>query len=160
MKKFKVTEECISCHACVEVAKDNFKMGEEIAYVYNQPETEEQEKLCNDALEVCPVSAIVVEKETTQEQEVKQKNKVILSKDNVKEVLDKYPHLKDVLVEFSPKFKKLLNPVMYNTLARFATFNEAAKVTKVSICELLHILNNVVNISYKKPSKTYTNLYT
>ena len=37
MKPYKVTEECISCHACVEVTDKNFKMGEELAYVYKQP---------------------------------------------------------------------------------------------------------------------------
>jgi len=61
MKTYKVTEECISCHACVEVADKNFKMGEEIAYVYKQPENEAEENQCQDALEVCPVGAIISE---------------------------------------------------------------------------------------------------
>jgi len=140
MKKYKVTEKCISCHACVEVAGKNFKMGKEKAYVYKQPEDEAEEKQCQDALSACPVGAIVSE-----EKNINTKIKEpILAKHKVKETLDKYPQLKDVLLDFSDKFKKLLNPVMYNTLAKFATFNEAAKVSGVSICEILHVLNKAI----------------
>lgn len=137
MKTYKVTEECISCHACVEVAKDNFDMGEEIAYVYKQPVNEDEERLCREALEVCPVNAIESEDNSI----ATEKKEPILAKSKVKETLDKYPHLKDVLIGFSGKFKKLLNPVMYNTLAKFASFNEAAKVSGISVCEILHVLN-------------------
>ena len=140
MKKYKVTEECISCHACVEVADKNFKMGDEKAYVYKQPENEAEEKQCQDALDVCPVGAIEIEEENLNTK----KKEPILAKHKVKETLDKYPQLKDVLLDFSGKFKKLLNPVMYNTLAKFATFNEAAKVSGVSICEILHVLNKAI----------------
>jgi NitT/TauT family transport system substrate-binding protein len=140
MKKYKVTEECISCHACVEVADKNFKMGDEFAYVYKQPKNKEEESLCEEALEICPVGAI-----ESEEQRVENKRKEpILSKHKVKDTLDKHPQLKDVLTDFSDKFKKLLNPVMYNTLARYATFNEAAKVTGISICEILHMLNKAI----------------
>jgi len=137
VKLYKVTEECISCHACVEVAKDNFEMGEKIAYVKKQPENETEEKLCEEALEACPVNAIECEEQSV----VTDGKEPILAKSNVKETLDKYPQLKDVLLGFSEKFKKLLNPVMYNTLARFASFNEASKVSGISVCEILHVLN-------------------
>ncbi len=137
MNTYKVTDECISCHACVEVAKDNFEMGEKIAYVNKQPENETEEKLCSEALDVCPVNAIESEENSI----TTEKKAPILAKSNVKDTLDKYPHLKDVLIGFSEKFKKLLNPVMYNTLARFASFNEAATVSGISVCEILHVLN-------------------
>jgi len=137
MKTYKVTEGCISCHACVNVAGTNFKMGEEQAYVFKQPENEEEEKQCQSALEICPVGAIESEEKQTKTEQ----KEPILANHKVKETLDKYPYLKDVLVGVSDKFKKLLNPVMYNTLAKFATFNEAAKVSGISICEILHLLN-------------------
>ncbi len=137
MKTFKVTEECISCHACVEVAEKNFKMGEEKAFVYKQPENEADENQCQSALDVCPVGAIESEEKNINTE----KKEPILAKHKVKETLDKYPQLKDVLLGFSDKFKKLLNPIIYNTLAKFASFNEAAKVSGVSVCEILHILN-------------------
>jgi NitT/TauT family transport system substrate-binding protein len=137
MKTFKVTEECISCHACVEVAPNNFAMNSlEIAYVKKQPENSDEEKRSQEALDVCPVQAIEI---TAQNQNLDKEP--ILASSNIKKTLDSNTLLKDVLINFSPKFSKLLNPIMYNTLAKFATFNEAAKVTGISICEILHILN-------------------
>ncbi len=137
MKTYNVTEACINCHACVEIAETNFEMGEEIAYVKKQPENEVEDIQCQEALEVCPVNAI----ESEEQNVVSESREPILAKHNVKETVDKYPHLKDALLSFSDKFKKLLNPVMYNTLARFASFNEAAKVSAISVCEILHMLN-------------------
>ena len=138
---YKVNEECISCRACVEVAENNFEMGESgLAYVIKQPQNADELKECEEALDICPVAAIEKKSENTE----KEKPKPIIASSNVKVILDEHPQLKDVLIELSPKFKKILNPVMYNTLARFASFNEAAKVTKISICEILHKLNNAL----------------
>ena len=140
MKTFQINEDCIACHACVEVASENFEMGDAVAFVKKQPENAEEEKLCQDALDVCPVNAILSEEGNQAEV----KSEAVLARDNVKETLDKYPQLKDVLVNFSNKFEKLLNPAMYNTVTRFATFEDAARVTKFSICEILHTLNEAL----------------
>jgi len=138
MNKYHVTEECVSCHACIEVAGNNFEMSSSgLAYVKKQPENKNEEKQCEQALDVCPVAAI----ERLDQNDLSTDQKPILASFNVKETLDKYPQLKDILIEFSPKFKKLLNPVMYNTLAHFASFNEAARVTGLSVCEILHVIN-------------------
>ena len=145
MKIYKITDECIACHACVEVAPDNFDMGEEIAYIKKQPENADEESFCQDALEVCPVNAILSE-EGTQDEVTREP---ILARDNVKKTLDAYPQLKDVLVGLSDKFQKLLNPTVYNTVAKFATFNDAARVTKVSVCEILHTLNEAIGTKAK-----------
>ena len=51
MKRYHVAENCIACYACVEVASDNFEMGDTIAYLKKQPENAEEENLCDDALE-------------------------------------------------------------------------------------------------------------
>jgi len=140
MKTYKVTDDCIACHACVEVAKNNFEMGDDIAFIKKQPENSKEEKQSQQALDICPVGAI--ESQIVESTETNENNRTpIFAKDNVKETFDAHPHLKDVLVDFSEKFRKILNPVMYNTLARFVSFNEAAKVAKVSICEILHVLN-------------------
>ncbi|MCK5825158.1 MAG: DUF1858 domain-containing protein [Ichthyobacteriaceae bacterium] len=145
MKIYKVTEECISCNACEEVASANFEMGSGIAIIKKQPENIDEENKCEEALDICPVSAIehveVQEDENKEENKEQNANQPILGNSNVKEVLDKHPELKEILTDFSDKFSKLLNPVMYNTLARFASFNDAAKATGISICEILHLLN-------------------
>ena len=51
---------CIACDACVIAAPDNFNMNEDDghAFVTKQPEGPEEESLCREALEGCPVEAI------------------------------------------------------------------------------------------------------
>ena len=145
MKKYKVSEECIGCRACVEVAADNFEINDNnIAYLKKQPENEKEESQSIEALEVCPVNAIFVEN-----QKVADLPDAVLASSNIKATLDKHPELKPVLVDLSPKFKRMQNPALYNTLARFANFNDAAKITGISVCEILHTINNYLGIEDK-----------
>jgi Ferredoxin len=55
-----VDQSCIACDACVLTAPHNFSMHEEDghAYVAKQPESPEEEALCKEAMEGCPVEAI------------------------------------------------------------------------------------------------------
>ena len=53
-----VDEQCIACGVCEGEAPENFKMGDEYAYVYKQPENDEEKEACENALEACPVDAI------------------------------------------------------------------------------------------------------
>lgn len=53
-----VDEQCIACGVCVGEAPENFEMSDEYAYVYKQPENEEEKEACENALEACPVDAI------------------------------------------------------------------------------------------------------
>ena len=145
MDKFIVSDECISCKACVGVAGDNFELGEnKKAYLKKQPDTEQELALCNKALSVCPVDAISINNEVKESPA-----KPIIGEDNVKKTLDTYPGLKPILADLSPKFKRMQNPALYNTLARFASFNDAAKVTGVSICEILHAINRYLGTEDK-----------
>lgn len=58
--KFYVDDTCIDCDACRATAPDNFMRNEEGGYsfVSKQPENPEEEQLCKDAMEGCPVEAI------------------------------------------------------------------------------------------------------
>lgn len=57
---FYVDRECIDCDLCRETAPENFQRNEDegFSFVYRQPESEEEIKLCQEALEGCPVEAI------------------------------------------------------------------------------------------------------
>ena len=57
---FYVDDQCIDCDLCRETAPANFKRNDDEAYsyVYKQPETQEEEELCREALDGCPVEAI------------------------------------------------------------------------------------------------------
>jgi ferredoxin len=58
--KFYVDDQCIDCDACRETAPDFFRRNDDkgYSYVYKQPERPEDEDLCLEALEGCPVEAI------------------------------------------------------------------------------------------------------
>jgi ferredoxin len=58
--KYYVDENCIDCDVCRQTAPDNFGHQEDegYAYVMKQPESEDEEELCKEALESCPVEAI------------------------------------------------------------------------------------------------------
>ncbi len=55
-----VDEQCIACEVCVNEAPDNFKMSDDGAYafVFKQPESDEEKEACQAALASCPVDAI------------------------------------------------------------------------------------------------------
>ena len=57
---FYVDTECINCDACLLAAENHFKINEDeaYAYVYKQPQNEEEKAACQEALEACPVEAI------------------------------------------------------------------------------------------------------
>jgi len=67
---------------------------------------------------------------------------VITGKTKIKDALKNHPELKEVLTGYSSKFKKLNNKLIFNTIAKWATFNDVAKVGNISICDLLHTLNS------------------
>lgn len=101
------------------------------AFMITQPKNKKEEKACDIAQGICPVQAI----------EVASDKKVIVSMSKVRETLEQNPELRETLWAMSPKFKTMQNPVMWNTVARFATFKDAAKMTGISVCEILHTLN-------------------
>lgn len=58
--KWFVDSQCIDCDLCRTTAPANFKQNpdEGYSFVYKQPENDEEAKLCQQALEECPVEAI------------------------------------------------------------------------------------------------------
>ncbi|MES2310447.1 MAG: ferredoxin [Verrucomicrobiota bacterium] len=58
--RFFVDNNCIDCDLCRETAPSNFTRQDDGGYsfVYKQPSTPEEEELCKQAMEGCPVEAI------------------------------------------------------------------------------------------------------
>lgn len=58
--KWYVDKQCILCSLCSELAPKNFKEAEtgDHDFVYKQPENEEEETQCQEAMSQCPVEAI------------------------------------------------------------------------------------------------------
>jgi len=58
--KWYVDASCIICSLCSELAPNNFKEADSGDHdiVFKQPENEEEEGQCQEALEQCPVESI------------------------------------------------------------------------------------------------------
>lgn len=58
--RYYVDNQCIDCDLCRETARECFKRNDDGGYsfVYKQPSNPEEENLCKDAMEGCPVEAI------------------------------------------------------------------------------------------------------
>jgi len=58
--RFYVDESCIDCDLCHETAPGHFARNEDEgrSFVARQPRTPEEEALCREALDACPVEAI------------------------------------------------------------------------------------------------------
>ncbi len=58
--KFYCDTQCIDCDLCRETAPDNFKRNDDGGYsfVFKQPENEDEEARCKEAMAGCPVEAI------------------------------------------------------------------------------------------------------
>ena len=55
-----ITQLCISCALCQETAPGHFRANDQegYCYVFKQPETPEEERLCSEAKKACPMDAI------------------------------------------------------------------------------------------------------
>lgn len=89
-------------------------------------------------------------------------NLIITPKTKVLELIETYPELEDVLIEYAPAFKKLKNPVLRKTVAKIATLQQAAAIGNVKTEELINRLRKEVgqeiiagetgtNYNYGKP---------
>jgi len=65
---------------------------------------------------------------------------IISPKTKVGELLDAYPQLESVLLDLSPAFAKLKNPILRKTVARIATLQQAAVVGGLKTDELVNRL--------------------
>jgi len=83
---------------------------------------------------------------------------IITPKTKVLQVIEAYPQLEDVLIDYVPAFKKLKNPVLRNTVAKIATLQHAAAVGNVKVEDLINLLRkNVGQDLYTENARTLYN---
>ncbi|MCY1721208.1 DUF1858 domain-containing protein [Prolixibacteraceae bacterium Z1-6] len=69
---------------------------------------------------------------------------IITPKTKVLQLIEAYPQLEDVLIDYVPAFKKLKNPVLRKTVAKIATLQQAAAVGSVKVEDLINVLRKEV----------------
>ena len=76
---------------------------------------------------------------------MEQKEKLIITpKTKVMQLIETWPQLEEVLIEYVPAFSKLKNPVLRRTVARIATLQQAASVGNVKVEDLINRLRQEV----------------
>ena len=74
---------------------------------------------------------------------------MITPEDKIADIIEKYPFVKDKLIERNRVFRNLNNPVVFNTVGKFAKITDIAKVSGENIDELIHFINELVEDSDK-----------
>ncbi len=73
------------------------------------------------------------------------KNELIITpKTKVSQLIETYPQLEDVLIEYAPAFKKLKNPDLRKTIARITTLQQAAAIGNVKVEDMINRLRKEV----------------
>ena len=70
---------------------------------------------------------------------------MITAQDKIADIIAKYPAMKEKLMQRSPKFQNLSNPVMLQTVARFASVADAARMAGEDLDEFLAFLNSGID---------------
>jgi hypothetical protein len=65
---------------------------------------------------------------------------IIAPKTKVAELINAYPKLEQVLVDYVPAFERLKNPVLRKTVARITTLQQAAAIGGVEVEDLINHL--------------------
>ena len=74
-----------------------------------------------------------------------EKKQIIISpKTKVLQLIETYPELEEVLINYVPAFKKLKNPILRKTVAKIATLQQAASIGNVNVGDLINHLRKEV----------------
>src|SRR5690554_4451393 len=69
---------------------------------------------------------------------------IITPRTRVIQLIETWPQLENVLIDYVPAFNKLKNPVLRKTVARIATLQQAASVGNVKVEDLINRLRQEV----------------
>jgi len=64
----------------------------------------------------------------------------------IAELLEAYPQLEDVLIQLSPHFKALRNPILRKTVAKVATLERASQMSGIPVRRLVATLREAVGL--------------
>ncbi|MEE4115756.1 MAG: DUF1858 domain-containing protein [Marinilabiliaceae bacterium] len=68
-------------------------------------------------------------------------NKIIITpKTKIFDLLEAFPDLEEILIEQSPQFDKLRNPLLRRTIGKVTTLSQAAAVGGLDVVELVNVL--------------------
>ncbi|MFV0391572.1 MAG: DUF1858 domain-containing protein [Paludibacteraceae bacterium] len=72
---------------------------------------------------------------------------IITPKTKIWDIIEQYPELEEIIVEFAPAFSKLKNPLLRRTVGKVATLQQAAATGNVNINDLVGVLRKKIGQS-------------
>ncbi|MFN3660830.1 MAG: DUF1858 domain-containing protein [Brevinematales bacterium] len=72
--------------------------------------------------------------------------KLISAEDTIYDIVTRYPEVKKRLIELSPRYERLNNPLLFETVAKFTTVKKAAALGNIYLREMLYQLNEAIGL--------------
>lgn len=69
---------------------------------------------------------------------------IITPKTKIYDLLRQYPELEDKLIQMTPQFEKLRNPVLRNTITRVTSLSQAAAIAEMDVEDMINRLRKAV----------------
>jgi uncharacterized protein DUF1858 len=69
---------------------------------------------------------------------------MIKGDDRIADVIKKLPYIKEKLIERNSRFRNLNNPVIFNTVGRFARISDVAKMAGENLEDFLLFINGLI----------------
>ncbi len=69
---------------------------------------------------------------------------MVKSEDKIADVIKEFPHIREKLIERNKIFANLNNPVVFNTVGKFARISDIAKVSGEELEDLLAFINELI----------------
>lgn len=69
---------------------------------------------------------------------------MVTSEDKIAAIITRFPHIKKKLIERNKLFQNLDNPVVFNTVGKFARIADVAKISGEDLDELLGFINGLI----------------
>ena len=77
--------------------------------------------------------------------------KMVNSGDKISEVINRFPFIKDKLIERNRIFQNFNNPVIFNTVGKYARISDVAKVSGEKLPVFLSFINGLILEKGAKP---------
>lgn len=71
----------------------------------------------------------------------------INSDTKIADIVKEYPFMREKLAEFNPMYKNLSNPIVFNTVGKFAKISDVCKMSNVDEEKFINFLNDTINNS-------------
>lgn len=72
----------------------------------------------------------------------------------IRALLDSFPHLENFLIEMSPAFAKLRNPILRKTVAKVATIRQVAQIGSIPLGTMINSLRAAAGLEVKTIAAT------